>query len=150
MAGCRQNCGKYLDAFLDQALDVKESLDVQEHLRAYACVSRANAALPVPLYANMRLPPRTGRVETRIVRQAMQAPPPPRRWGVSVRAIAQARDVVGVAAAAVLLLVLSAVFVTSQGDNMTQKFVKEASITCMAHTRPNACPQRWSVRMIRW
>jgi anti-sigma factor RsiW len=144
MLSC-QNCEKYLDAFLDQALDVKESLDVQEHLRACTlCVSRANAERFLRAFIRQHAAPSPvpEELKRRIVRQAMQAPPPPRRWGVSVRAIAQARDVVvGVAAAAILLLVLSAVFATSQGDNMTQKFVKEASITYGTYTTQRMPPE---------
>ena len=43
MLSC-QECEKYLDAFLDDALDVKQCLDVEEHLRSCnACAHRAEA-----------------------------------------------------------------------------------------------------------
>ena len=74
MLSC-QDCEKYLPVFLDQALEVKESLDVQEHLQS--CVScthlaeaeqtlrqfvREHAIEPLPQEALKR----------RIVRQAIQ------------------------------------------------------------------------------
>ena len=43
MLSC-QDCEKYLHAFLDHVLDVKESLDIQEHLRLCApCTNRVDA-----------------------------------------------------------------------------------------------------------
>jgi anti-sigma factor RsiW len=133
MLSC-QDCEKYLDAFLDHALDVKESLDVQEHLRACTpCTSRADAERTLRIFIRQHAAPSpvAEELKQRIVRQAMQAPQQRCwRWGISAGLIAHGRDfVMGVAAAAVLLLVFSAIFVTPQGDNMTEKFVKEASMT---------------------
>jgi anti-sigma factor RsiW len=81
-------------------------------------------------------------VKRRIVRQAMQAPQP-RRWGVPVGAMAHLRDfVMGVAAAAVLLVVFNAVFIASRsGDEMTQKFVQEASMTYSTYKTQRMPPE---------
>jgi anti-sigma factor (TIGR02949 family) len=133
MLSC-QDCEKYLDAFLDQALAVKESLDIQEHLRACPpCTSRADAERTLRVFIRQHAapPPVPEELKQRIVRQAMQAPQQPWwRWSVSAGVIAHARDfVMGVAAAVVLLLVFSAIFATPRGDDMTQRFVKEASMT---------------------
>lgn len=127
-----QDCEKYLDAFLDHALDVKESLDVQEHLGACtSCTNRAETERLFRVFIRQRTipPPLPEDLKRRIVRQAMQTPQP-RRWGIPIGVVAHARDfVMGVAAAAVLLLVFSSMFNASQGDDMTQKFVHEASMT---------------------
>jgi anti-sigma factor RsiW len=133
MLSC-QDCEKYLDAFLDHALAVKESLDVQEHLRACTpCTNRVDVERTLRSFIRQHAAPApmAEELKQRIVRQAMQDPQQRCwRWGVSAGLIAHARDfVMGVAAAALLLLVFSAVFATSQGDNMAQKFVKEASMT---------------------
>ena len=43
MLSC-QDCEKYLEVYLDSELDIKESLDVEEHLRdCPACTSYAEA-----------------------------------------------------------------------------------------------------------
>jgi anti-sigma factor RsiW len=133
MLSC-QDCEKYLDAFLDEALAVKESLDVQEHLRACTpCTGRADAERTLRVFIRQHAAPLPvpEELKQRIVRQAMQAPQQPWwRWGVSAGLLAHGRDfVMGVAAAVVLLLVFSAIFVTSQGEDITQKFLKEASMT---------------------
>lgn len=135
MLSC-QECEKYLDAFLDNALDVKESLDVQEHLHACTpCTNRAAAERTLRTFVRQHATtsPLPEELKRRIVRQAMQAPQPspaPRRWRLPVGTMLHLRDfVMGVAAAAVLLLVFSSVFNASQGDDMPQKFVQEASMT---------------------
>ena len=143
MLSC-QDCEKYLDAFLDNALDVKESLDVQEHLHSCTpCTNRAAAERTLRAFIRQHAttPPLPEELKRRIVRQAMQ-PPQSRRWGVPVSAIAHLRDfVMGVAAAAVLLLVFNAVFTASRGDEMTQKFVHETSVSYSIYKTQHMPPE---------
>ena len=76
MLSC-QDCEKYLDAFLDNALDVKESLDVQEHLHSCTpCTNRAAAERTLRAFIRQHAttPPLPEELKRRIVRQAMQPP----------------------------------------------------------------------------
>jgi anti-sigma factor RsiW len=143
MLSC-QDCEKYLDVFLDNALDVKESLDVQEHLRSCtSCTQRIEAQRTLRAFIRQHAttPPLPEELKRRIVHQAMQAPPR-RRWSVPVGAVAHLRDfVMGVAAAAVLLLVFNAVFTASGGDNMAQKFIQEASMTYSTYKTQHMPPE---------
>lgn len=135
MLSC-QDCEKYLGAFLDNALDVKESLDVQEHLRSCtSCTNRAEAERTLWAFIRQHAttPPLAEELQRRIVRQAMRDVSPrhqPRRGVMPVvGALAHLRDfVMGVAAAVVLLFVFNALFPASQGEDMPQKFVQEASM----------------------
>jgi anti-sigma factor (TIGR02949 family) len=72
-----QDCEKYLDAFLDNALDVKQSLDVQEHLHSCTpCTNRAAAERTLRAFIRQHAttPPLPEELKRRIVRQAMQPP----------------------------------------------------------------------------
>lgn len=131
MLSC-EACEKYLLAFLDHELQVKESLDVEEHLRSCTSCSylaEAEHTLRSLLRQQMTTPPLPEAVKQRIVRQAIQTPGSQRwwRWGIAL----YVRDVtIGVAAAAaVLLLVLRLFSLSSSGDDMVQKFAQEASVT---------------------
>jgi anti-sigma factor RsiW len=131
MLSC-EACEKYLFAFLDHELQVKESLDVEEHLRSCtSCSNRAEAehTLRTFLRQQMTTPPLPEVVKQRIVRQAIQTPRPQRwrRWGIAL----YVRDVtIGVAAAAAVLLLVFRLFsFSSSGDDMVQKFAQEASVT---------------------
>lgn len=132
MLSC-QECEKYLFAFLDHELDVKESLDVEEHLQVCApCTNRAEAERTLHdfLRQQMATPPLPEDLKRRVLRQAMQGPPARVRWwrrrlAVHVRDIA-----IGVAAAAaVLLLMWRPLALFPPGGDMLQKFAHEASIT---------------------
>ena len=58
MLSCEQ-CRKYLPFFLDQALGVKESLDVQEHLQECAdCTDLAAAERTLRAVVRQKLPQR--------------------------------------------------------------------------------------------
>jgi anti-sigma factor (TIGR02949 family) len=132
MLSC-QDCDRYLLAFLDSALDVKESLDIQEHLRSCPiCSNHADAERTVRAFVRQHAatPALPEDLKRRIIRQAMQSPsalPWWRRLGIAVHL----RDfTIGVAAAAaVLLLVLGPFLSRSPGDDVVQKFVREASMT---------------------
>jgi anti-sigma factor (TIGR02949 family) len=131
MLSC-QDCERYLYAFLDHALDIKESLDVQEHMRSCtACVTRLDAerTLRSFLHKHGRVPPLPEELKRRIVRQAMHLPAG-QHWWVRMGVIRHVRDfVMGVAAAAALLLAVGYFLNASSGDDITQKFVQEASTT---------------------
>jgi anti-sigma factor RsiW len=127
-----QDCERYLSAFLDHALNVKESLDVQEHLRSCTpCSNRlaAERTLRSFLRQHGRVAPLPEELKRHIVRQAMQPATGP-YWRGRMGVIRHVRDfVMGVAAAAVLLLAFGYLLNASSGDDMTQKFVQEASTT---------------------
>ena len=128
MLSCDQ-CRKYLAFFLDQALGVKESLDVQEHLQECpdctdlaageralrAMVRRQAATAPLPEAAKQRL-----------LRRAMQRRRP---WLTALREAAQWRDVgLGVAfGAAVLLVFMSPLRDRLSGNDAASKFVHETA-----------------------
>ncbi len=88
MLSC-QDCEKYLAAFLDKALEVKASLDVQEHLlHCSPCADRAEGERTLHAFVSehARVPPLPDEVKCRIVRQAMPAPAP-QSWWAHVRAV---------------------------------------------------------------
>lgn len=143
MLSC-QECEKYLQAFLDQALDVKESLDVQEHLSFCApCTNRVDAERTLRAFVRQHTtaPPLPETLKRRILHQAMPVPRS-QPWWVRLGVLRQMRDcVVGVAAAAVLLLAFSFVSAPSKSDDMTQKFVQEASMTYGIYTTQRMPPE---------
>ena len=133
MLSCEQ-CRKYLAFFLDQALGVKESLDVQEHLhecpectdlvageRALRAVVRQQAATaPLPEAEKQRL-----------IRRAMQRRQHHWPWLATLREAVQWRDVgLGVAlAAAVLLVFVSPLRDLLGGRGAAHRFVHETAMT---------------------
>ncbi|MGQ4808906.1 hypothetical protein NKDENANG_02301 [Candidatus Entotheonellaceae bacterium PAL068K] len=131
MLSC-QDCEKYLEASLDNALEVKESLDVEEHLRSCSsCAHRAEAEQTLRHFVRRQTqtPPLPEELKRRIIHQAMQPQPAPSRWQW-LRRILPVRDfAIGVVAAAVVLLAFGLFFSPSAGENRTQKFVREASMT---------------------
>jgi anti-sigma factor RsiW len=131
MLAC-QDCERYLSAFLDDALDVKETLDVQAHLRFCAsCADRAEAERTLRAFVRRHatVPPLPEEVKQRILHQATQASRP-QRWWVRRDVGRHVRDfVTGVAAAALLLLMFSSILSPSRRDDMVQKYVNEASMT---------------------
>jgi anti-sigma factor RsiW len=132
MLSC-QDCEKYLDAYLDHALDVRESLDVEEHLHSCtSCSDRAEAERlwRAAVRQQAMTPPLSDDMKRRIIRQAMHGPHP-QRWWQRWRLGAHVRDfAVGVAtAAAVLFLVFGWGIGTTSRDDMAQQFAREASMT---------------------
>jgi anti-sigma factor (TIGR02949 family) len=140
-----QECVKYLVAFLDDALEVKEGLDIEEHLRACPpCMSQAEAERTLRQFIRQQAttPPLPEELKRRIVRQAMQ-PQPTRSWWWRLRDAVHLRDfTIGMAAAAVVLLVLFGPLSSPSGrEDMMQKFVQEASMTYGTYTTQRMPPE---------
>lgn len=131
MLSC-QDCEKYLYAFLDNELDVRESLDMQEHMHdCPACTDRAEAERMLRAFVRQQVsvPPLPDEVKRRIIQQAVSSPTPD-SWWTRLRASVRLWDfAMGMAtAAAVLLLVLGAFSFPFGGEDMTQKLMHEASM----------------------
>jgi anti-sigma factor RsiW len=138
MLSC-QDCEKYLPVFLDQALDVKESLDVQEHLQnCPACTDLAAAERTLRQFVRERAsePSPQEAVKRRIVRQAIQQSTRP-RWRERLRMFVRPWDFALGAATAMLLLVFAIRFLglgASAEEDMTQRLVRETSIAYDTYT----------------
>jgi anti-sigma factor RsiW len=134
MLGC-EDCERYLEAFLDQELDVKESLDIQAHLHACpACMGLAEAerscrrfvrehGYEVPLPDTLKL---------QLIRRAMEdarpvAVEPKVTWWEWLGAWISPKDfALGMAsAAAILLFFFGPVSFRSQVDGPTDYFQAE-------------------------
>lgn len=131
MLAC-QDCEKYLYAFLDNALDVKETLDVQEHLRTCThCADRAEAERALKAFVRQQAttPSLPEHRKRQIVRNAMRSSGSP-SWRKPQKVAVHLRDIaIGmVAAAAILILVLRPVMYTDRADNVMQKLSREASM----------------------
>ena len=132
MLSC-QDCEKYLPVYLDQALEVKESLDVQEHLQScVSCTHLAEAERTLRQFVRehaVESPPQEA-LKRRIVRQAIQQSGW-QSWGARLRAMMRPWDFALGAATAVLVFVFAVRFfglATTANDDMTQRLVHEASI----------------------
>lgn len=151
MLAC-QDCERYLEAFLDQELDVKESLDMQAHLRECpACMELAEAergcrrfvreqASETPLPKAMKL---------QMIRRAMDhatgrtvVAEPRVTWWEWLGTWIRPKDfALGMASAAAILLVLFGPFsLWSTGDHTAgkfhaDKFLQEASMAYHANQR---------------
>ena len=157
MLSCEQ-CRKYLAFFLDQALGVKESLDVQEHLQecpectdlvaaeraVRAVVRRQAATAPLP-QAEKQL----------LIRRATQQRR--HRWPqlAMLREAVQWRDVgLGAALATAMLLVfLNPVRDLLSGDNAVHKFVHETAMayhTYLDQDVPMEVKTSDDGQLIRW
>jgi anti-sigma factor RsiW len=132
MLSCDE-CRKYLHACLDLALDIRESLDVQEHL--HTCTSCAEAAeaertLRVFVRRYAVTPALPEHVKRQIIRHAMRTPSRYPAWWPNVFVkMRQPYWKTGMAAAAAALL---AAFVGlsqwSDQDDFTRKIANEASM----------------------
>ena len=126
-------CRKYLGFYLDQALGVKESLEVQEHL--HGCPECTDlAAAERSLRAAVRLQAVTEPLpeadKRRLIRLAMHQPSQGWSWLAKLREAIQWRDVgLGAAvSAAILLVFLSPVRDLLNGHDAAQKFVHETAM----------------------
>ena len=127
------DCKRYLEPFLDQALEVKESLDVEQHLIGCpACADRVDAERSFRQFIRQQAttPSLSMPDKRRIVLQAISSSQPRVRTG-AVRQTFQMRDFfLGLTtAAALLLLLFKPYFSSSQSDDMMHKFANEASLT---------------------
>jgi len=134
MLSCEQ-CRKYLAFFLDQALGVKESLEVQEHLQECADCTEL-AALERTLRAVVRQQAAAAPLPVAEKRQLIRRAMHQRRhhhwpWLTTLREAVQWRDVgLGAAfAAAALLVFLSPVRDRFSGDDAAHRFVHETAMT---------------------
>ncbi|HEY7495702.1 MAG TPA: zf-HC2 domain-containing protein [Candidatus Tectomicrobia bacterium] len=129
MLSC-QDCEKYLYAFLDHALDVKESLDIQEHLFCCPpCAKRVDAERTLRTFVRQHatVAPLPETLKCGIIRQVIHAPRP-QHWWTRLRVVWHLRDcAIGVAAAAVVLLVFSFLSAPSKSDDLMRQFVQDTS-----------------------
>src|SRR2546425_12447569 len=75
MLSC-QDCERYLPVFLDHALEVKESLDVQDHLQScISCHDRAESERRLRMFVRQFLdvPPPPEEIKRAVILRAMQA-----------------------------------------------------------------------------
>lgn len=157
MLSCEQ-CRKYLAFFLDQALGVKESLDVQEHLQEcpdctdLAAAERTLRVVVRQQAATASLPEAEKR---RLIRCAMQPRGRPWPWLTTLREAVQWRDVgLGAAfAAAALLVFLSPLRDLLNGDNTARKFVHETAMayhTYLEQDVPMEVKTNDDGQLVRW
>ncbi len=151
MLAC-QDCERYLEAFLDQELDVKESLDMQAHLRACpACMELAEAERACRRFVREQTheTPLPEAMKLQIIRRAMDdvtertaVAAPRTTWWEWLCTWIQPKDFAwGMASAAAILLVLYGPFAAgSKGDDtaekfLADKFLQEASMAYRANQR---------------
>lgn len=143
MLSC-QDCERYLWAFLDHALEVKERLDIEEHVRSCRpCTGRLEAEQTLRRFLRQhgQVASLPEDVKRQLIHHAIHPLPAP-RWWVRVGAGRQVRDfVTGVAAAAVLLLAINSLFTASRSDDSMQTFVQEASTTYWTYTTQRIPPE---------
>jgi anti-sigma factor RsiW len=150
MISC-QDCAKYLSVFLDDVLDVKDTLDIAEHLQSCtACADRVEAERTLRAFVRQHAtaPSLPDEAKRRIIRRAMQAEAPQEpavsqerrqrsRLAVHVRDFA-----FGVAvAAAVLLLFFGSPVRFSPEHSTLQQFVREASIAYQTYKSDRIPPE---------
>ena len=126
-------CRKYLGFYLDQALGVKESLEVQEHLQECPqCTDLASAerSMRAAVRRQAVTEPLPEADKRRLIRLAMQQPRQDWSWLEKLREAVQWRDVgLGAAlSAAILLVFLSPVRDLLTGHDAAQKFVHETAM----------------------
>ena len=132
MLSCEQ-CRKYLTFFLDRALGVKESLDVQEHLQECPdCTDLAAAERTMRTVVRQQAAaaPLSEAEKRQLIRRAMHPRGHRWPWLVTLREAVQWRDVgLGVAlAAAVLLVFLNPLRDLLHGNSAARKFVHETAM----------------------
>lgn len=144
MVSC-QDCEKYLDAFLDDALDVKETLDIAEHLQSCTvCSDRVEAERTLRGFIRQHaaVPALPDDVKRRIIRQAMHPAGSRPRWLRSGMALRLRDFALGVAVAAALLLLFFGPLSNLSIDNdMASRFIREASITYQTYKTDRMPPE---------
>jgi len=151
MLAC-QDCERYLEAFLDQELDVKESLDMQAHLRSCpACMELAEAERACRHFVRAQVAetPLPEAMKSKLVRRAIDAATRCTAaaasratwWGKLGTWIRPKDFALGMASAAAVLLVLFGLFsFVPMGDDTAQKlhadkFLQDASMAYRANQR---------------
>lgn len=144
MLSC-QDCERYLEAFLDQELDVKESLDMQAHLSdCPACLEAAEAERTYRRFVREQLQevalPQAMKLQ--MIRQAMDGAPgqraviePKISWWARLNTWIRPKDfALGMASATVLLLVLyGPISLQSKADDTTHRLLQDASMAYQAN-----------------
>jgi anti-sigma factor RsiW len=135
MLSC-QECERYLPVFLDHALEVKESLDVQAHLQScLACHDRAAGERRLRIFVRQFLdvPPPPEEIKQAMILRAMQDE---RQgwWQTYLPVPVRLRDfAMGMATAAILSLVVYGILPDLWPDRDIQKVVYEASLAYGTH-----------------
>ena len=130
MLSC-QECERYLPVFLDHALEVKESLDVQAHLQSCpVCTNRAESERRLRAFVRQFLdvPPPSEEFKRAVILRAMQDK---QRcgWRAYLPAPIHLRDfAMGVATAAILALVVYGTLSAFWSDYDIQKVVRETAV----------------------
>lgn len=137
MLSC-QECGRYLAAYFDHALGVKENLDLQEHLQSCPdCSDRAEAETFFRAFLREQLvaPPLSEQAKRRIIRRAVAPSTTRRRFQLPHQLLSHVRDfTVGAAvAAAVMVLVFGAFSVWPTANDITQEMMRDASMAYGAY-----------------
>ena len=136
MLSC-QECERYLPVFLDQALEVKENLDVQAHLQdCPPCADRVESERRLRTFVRQYLDvsPPPDELKRAIILRAMQAECR-RGWRAYLPATACLRDfAMGMATAALLALVVYGTLPDFLLDNDIQKVVREVSLAYGTYT----------------
>ena len=135
MLACEE-CERYLPLFLDHALGVKESLDIEAHLRVCsACAERADTERRLRTFVRQHLDagPLPDEIKHTMLRRVMQAQRQ-RGWRAYLPVTARLRDFsMGMAMAAVLVLAVYGPF-PILSDNDVQRFAHEASLAYGTYT----------------
>jgi anti-sigma factor RsiW len=135
MLSCHE-CERYLPVFLDHALEVKESLDVQAHLQSCrSCHDRAERERRLRRFVRQFLdvPPPPEELKRAIILRAMQDE---RRcgWGAYLPVSVRLRDfAMGLATAAILALAVYGILPDLWSDPDIQKVIREASLAYGTH-----------------
>ena len=157
MLSCEQ-CRKYLGFYLDQALGVKESLEVQEHLQeCQECtdLAAAECSLRAVVRQQAVTAPLPEADKRRLIRVAMQQPRHSWPWLAKLREAIQWRDAgLGAAVtAAVLLVFLSPVRDLLIGHDAARKIVHETALayhTYLHHDVPMEVETNDDFHLARW
>jgi len=135
MLSC-QECERYLPAFLDQALGVKESLDMQAHLQACpACADHADVERRLRMFVreNLDTPPLPDEIKHTMLLRAMQVESR-RGWRAYLPVTVRLQDfAIGMAMAAMLVFVVYGTSPTLP-DSDVQRFAREASLAYGTYT----------------
>ena len=135
MLSC-QECERYLPVFLDHALGVKESLDVEAHLQVCSpCADRAEIErrLRTFVHENLDTTPVPDEVKHTMLLRAMQTERQ-RGWLESLPRTVRLRDfTMGMVMTALLVSVVYGTFPTLP-DNDVQRFAREASLAYGTYT----------------
>lgn len=131
-----QDSEKYLDAFLDGALGIKESLDMQEHMHSCTrCADRADAKRILNAFVRQCAvtPPPAGARKRRIIRNAMRSSPST-DWWKHRKVMVHLRGIAIGMAAAIILLVLRPISNPTSTHDLMQQISREAMLTYDTYT----------------